>query len=213
MIAQASAGTSYPRAMPWAEGERAPSGLKPSRTGSWMPGLKRSDQTPLRTSGPKARAPSAQPNGLGRDLRLHPLLPLASRLEEVPRVGLLELRLTGLGEAQRSPRPLPPLHVGRVRRNHVQVVDVHAKNAKNTADLGQVTADDLFEVGDPPEAPRFHVSFAEQLHMHEDIDRSDDISLSQDRFNRPNDLRIVLIVPVVFDGDLRHGVSNHCLAV
>src|SRR5436305_3677062 len=194
--------------MPCDEGERAPSGLKPSRSRNWMPELKRSDQTPLRTSGPKAWAPSAQPNGLGCDLRLHPLLPLASRLEEVPRVGLLELRIAGLGEAQRSPRPLPPLHVGCMRRNHVQVVDMHAKNAKDTADLGQVTADDLFEVGDPPEAPRFHVIFAEQLHTHEDIDRSDDVSLSQDRFNSPNDLRIVFIVPVVFDGDLLHGVTR-----
>jgi hypothetical protein len=81
---------------------------------------------------------------------------------------------------------------------------MHAENAKNTTGLAQAAADHLLKVGDTSEAPRFHIRAAEQIHTDEDIDWSNDVSLSQDRFNCPNDLRVVLVVPVGFDSDLLH---------
>lgn len=61
-------------------------------------------------------------------------------------VGLFQLRLAGLGKAERRPIPLAPFHVSRVGWRHVQVVGMQAQEPENPARLRKIAVDDLLQI-------------------------------------------------------------------
>ena len=76
-----------------------------------------------------------------------------ARPHEMARVDSLERRIAGLGEAQRCPPALAPLHVRSLRRGEVQVVAMKAEDAKEAAEPRQVAAYHALEVRHAPEPP------------------------------------------------------------
>lgn len=113
------------------------------------------------------------------------------------RVGLLKVRVTCFRESERSPLSLSPFDVGGLGGAHIEVVGMHPQNPEDAAGLSQTAADDLLEIGNTPKAPRLHISLAEEIHAHKDVDGCHDICASQDRFNSSNYLGVILVVPIV----------------
>jgi hypothetical protein len=102
-------------------------------------------------------------------------------LDEVPRIGRLEIRVARFREAQGLPGPFAVAAIHGLHRYEVQVVCVEAKNAQQPRQARQVAVDNLLEVRYPAMAPIFQMARGQQLHGDKQIDGCHDLPLGKDR--------------------------------
>lgn len=104
--------------------------------------------------------------------------------DEVARVDSLERRIAGLGEAQRYPPALAPLHVRSLRRGQVQIMTMKAEDAKEAAEPCQIAADHALEIRHAPEPPVLEIGGGQPPHPGDHIDWRDDLAACEDRSHR-----------------------------
>src|SRR5262245_14727535 len=104
-----------------------------------------------------------------------------ARPDEVARIDSLERRIAGLGEAQRCPPALAPLHVRSLRRGEVQIMTMKSEDAKEAAEPRQVAADHALEVRHAPEPPVLEIGGGQPAQPDDHIDRRDNLAACENR--------------------------------
>jgi hypothetical protein len=124
------------------------------------------------------------------------------RPDEVTRIGLLELGIARFRESKTRLWTFAPAHIGRQRRDELEIVRVKTKDAQESGELREIAADNPLQVRRSATAPVIKVLRCEQIHFDENVDGRDHLPALQNRGNRVFDSREKPVFTKVRDGDL-----------
>ena len=104
-------------------------------------------------------------------------------------VGSFKSDVAGFGKTQLLLRTAAMAHVSGRRGNEIQIMHVKSENAQEPRQTRQVAANDPLQVRDAAAAPLLQIVAAQQLHSNKHINRSNDLVLLKDKFDRAADPR------------------------
>jgi hypothetical protein len=119
-------------------------------------------------------------------------------------VGSFKFGVAGFGKTQLPFRTAAMAYVGGRRGNEIQIMHVKLENSQKPRQTREVAVNDLLQVRDAAAAPFLQIIAAQQLHSNEHINRSNDLVLLKDDFDRAAYLRKQRVVTKCCDCYSRH---------
>ena len=126
------------------------------------------------------------------------------------RVGILEPRVSRIGEPQAILWAASRAHVDRQGRLKVQIVRMESQDSKHPCKACEITVDDSLQVRRSPTPPVFELLTRQQIHPDQHIDGHHDLSASEDIVRRVHNTDVERIQAISCNGGVWHHRYEKC---